>query len=86
MTNDEKYLKMALTASEKILTYVNVINYELKKDSKLTKMGIDTRGLSYASKKIRGMNTILPINEIKQFQMRQIIVLLRNMLTLLLMQ
>lgn len=64
-TQDEKLLKMVLSASEVLMTYVNFVDYPLKRDSKLNKMTFDIRGLSYASRDEHALNVIFPSYEIR---------------------
>lgn len=64
-TQDEKLLKMVLSATEILVTYVNFVNYPLKRDSKLNKMTFDIRGLSYTSLKEHALNVIFPSYEIR---------------------
>ncbi len=64
-TRDEKLLKMVCAAAEILMTYVNFVDYPLKRDSKLNKMDFDMRGLSYASRREHALNVIFPSYEMK---------------------
>ena len=64
-TRDEKLLKMVCAAAEILMTYVNFVDYPIKRDSKLNKMDFDMRGLSYASRREHALNVIFPSYEMK---------------------
>lgn len=68
VTHDEKILKMASAAIEKLITYIDMVNYKLRKESKLSKIGIDTRGLVYSDMKKRQLNTIFPTAAIRMIE------------------
>lgn len=65
-THDDKYLRMAHIASQKILTFVNFVDYPVKKDSKLSKMGFNLTGLSYVGTDLHALTGLFPSFEIKQ--------------------
>lgn len=63
--DDERFLKAALSASEWLALYVNVIGYPLKADSKLDKTDIYTVGSSIISSKEQCCDWLFPYYELK---------------------
>ena len=64
-TDDERCLKAALSASEWLALYVNVIGYPLKSESKLGKTNIDTVGSSIISSNEQCCDWLFPYYELK---------------------
>ncbi len=65
VTSDEKYIKMASAAADILTLYVNMVNYPVKRETKLGKLDYDMRGLSYTSTVRHCCDAIFPSYEFK---------------------